>query len=103
MLDGSTRFSVDKEGKKIEILHFMGCSTFSEYTVCPEFAVAKISKESPLHKVCLLGCGVSTGYGAVHNTLQVEPGTSVCTAKFITPFACTCGCANKFIVFLCLL
>ena len=51
------------DGKKIEILHFMGTSTFSEYTVCPEVALAKICSEAPLEKVCLLGCGITTGYG----------------------------------------
>ncbi len=55
---------------------FMGCSTFSEYTVLPEYAVAKISKAAPLEKVCLLGCGVTTGYGAVHNTMKVEAGST---------------------------
>lgn len=70
--DGTTRFSVTKGGKTIEILQFMGCSTFAEYTVCPEVALAKISQDAPLEKVCLLGCGITTGYGAVHNTIKVE-------------------------------
>ncbi len=73
MPDGSTRFS--KDGKPI--LHYMGCSTFSEYTVLPEIALAKISKAAPLDKVCLLGCGVTTGIGAVLNTAKVTPGSSV--------------------------
>ncbi|KAL4426032.1 hypothetical protein ABPG77_007828 [Micractinium sp. CCAP 211/92] len=59
------------------LYHFMGTSTFSEYTVVHEVSVAKIPKEAPLDKVCLLGCGVATGWGAVYNTAQVQPGTSV--------------------------
>ncbi len=73
MPDGTSRFSAD--GKTV--FHYMGTSTFSEYTVLPEIAVAKISKEAPLEKVCLLGCGITTGIGAVLNTAQVEPGATV--------------------------
>jgi len=73
MPDGTSRFS--KNGKPI--FHYMGTSTFSEYTVLPEIALAKIPKEAPLEKVCLLGCGVTTGIGAVHNTAKVEPGATV--------------------------
>jgi S-(hydroxymethyl)glutathione dehydrogenase/alcohol dehydrogenase len=73
MPDGSSRFS--KNGQPIH--HYMGTSTFSEYTVVPEIAVAKINKEAPLEKVCLLGCGVTTGIGAVLNTAKVERGSSV--------------------------
>jgi S-(hydroxymethyl)glutathione dehydrogenase/alcohol dehydrogenase len=73
MPDGTSRFS--KNGK--QILHFMGTSTFSEYTVLPEIAVAKISKKAPLEKVCLLGCGITTGIGAVLNTAKVRPGSTV--------------------------
>ena len=73
MPDGSSRFSLD--GKTIH--HFMGTSTFSEYTVLPEIAVAKINKAAPLDKVCLLGCGITTGIGAVLNTAKVEPGSTV--------------------------
>jgi len=73
MPDGSSRFS--QEGRLIH--HYMGTSTFSEYTVLPEIAVAKISREAPLEKVCLLGCGVTTGIGAVRNTAKVEPGSTV--------------------------
>ncbi|MFA7387637.1 MAG: S-(hydroxymethyl)glutathione dehydrogenase/class III alcohol dehydrogenase [Thiohalobacteraceae bacterium] len=73
MPDGTRRFS--KDGKPI--FHYMGCSTFSEYTVVPEIALAKIDKAAPLDKVCLLGCGVTTGIGAVLNTAKVEPGSSV--------------------------
>ncbi|HEX5126055.1 MAG TPA: S-(hydroxymethyl)glutathione dehydrogenase/class III alcohol dehydrogenase [Rhodocyclaceae bacterium] len=73
MPDGTSRFS--KNGKPI--FHYMGTSTFSEYTVLPEIAVAKISKDAPLKKVCLLGCGVTTGIGAVLNTAKVTPGSTV--------------------------
>jgi S-(hydroxymethyl)glutathione dehydrogenase/alcohol dehydrogenase len=73
MPDGTARFSLN--GKPI--FHYMGTSTFSEYTVLPEIAVAKISKEAPLDKVCLLGCGITTGIGAVLNTAKVEPGSTV--------------------------
>ncbi len=73
MPDGTSRFS--KKGK--QILHFMGTSTFSEYTVLPEIAVAKIAKKAPLEKVCLLGCGITTGIGAVLNTAKVRPGSTV--------------------------
>ena len=73
MPDGTTRFS--KNGKKI--FHYMGTSTFSEYTVVPEIAVAKVNKEAPLEKICLLGCGITTGIGAVLNTAKVRPGSTV--------------------------
>ena len=73
MPDGTRRFSMN--GKPI--FHYMGCSTFSEYTVVPEIALAKINKAAPLDKVCLLGCGVTTGIGAVLNTARVEAGSSV--------------------------
>ena len=73
MPDGTTRFSYNGE----PIYHYMGCSTFSEYTVLPEISVAKIQKEAPLEKVCLLGCGVTTGIGAVLNTAKVEEGATV--------------------------
>jgi S-(hydroxymethyl)glutathione dehydrogenase/alcohol dehydrogenase len=73
MPDGSSRFS--KNGKTI--FHYMGTSTFSEYSVLPEIALAKISKKAPLDKVCLLGCGITTGIGAVLNTAKVEPGATV--------------------------
>jgi S-(hydroxymethyl)glutathione dehydrogenase/alcohol dehydrogenase len=73
MPDGTTRFSA----KGRDLFHYMGTSTFSEYTVLPEIALAKISKEAPLEKVCLLGCGVTTGMGAVLNTAKVEPGSTV--------------------------
>ncbi|MBL0162265.1 MAG: S-(hydroxymethyl)glutathione dehydrogenase/class III alcohol dehydrogenase [Xanthomonadales bacterium] len=73
MPDGTSRFSMN--GKPI--LHYMGCSTFSEYTVLPEIALARINKAAPLEKVCLLGCGITTGIGAVLNTAKVEAGASV--------------------------
>ena len=73
MPDGSSRFSLG--GKTL--FHYMGTSTFSQYTVLPEIALAKINKAAPLDKVCLLGCGITTGIGAVLNTAKVEPGSSV--------------------------
>jgi S-(hydroxymethyl)glutathione dehydrogenase/alcohol dehydrogenase len=73
MPDGGSRFSLN--GKPI--FHYMGTSTFSEYTVMPEISVAKINPAAPLDKVCLLGCGITTGIGAVLNTAKVEPGSSV--------------------------
>ncbi len=74
MPDGTVRFT-DKDGKPI--YHFMGCSTMSEYTVLAEISCAKISKDMPLGKACLFGCGVSTGLGAVWNTCKVEVNSSV--------------------------
>lgn len=73
MPDGTTRFS--KDGRPI--YHYMGTSTFSEYTVIPEIALAKINREAPLEKVCLLGCGVTTGMGAVSNTAKVKEGDTI--------------------------
>lgn len=73
MPDGTSRFS--KGGKTL--LHYMGTSTFSEYSVMPEISVAKINKAAPLDKVCLLGCGITTGIGAVLNTAKVRPGSTV--------------------------
>ncbi|MCS4505905.1 S-(hydroxymethyl)glutathione dehydrogenase/class III alcohol dehydrogenase [Arhodomonas aquaeolei] len=73
MPDGTSRFSY--KGEKIH--HYMGTSTFSEYTVLPEIALVKVSTDAPLDKVCLLGCGITTGIGAVHNTAKVEPGSTV--------------------------
>jgi S-(hydroxymethyl)glutathione dehydrogenase/alcohol dehydrogenase len=73
MPDGTSRFS--HNGKPL--LHYMGTSTFSEYTVLPEISLAKINKAAPLEKVCLLGCGITTGIGAVLNTAKVESGASV--------------------------
>lgn len=73
MPDGTTRFF--KNGKPI--YHYMGTSTFSEYTVIPEISLAKINKKAPLEKVCLLGCGVTTGLGAVAKTAKVKEGDTV--------------------------
>lgn len=73
MPDGTSRFS--KDGKTI--FHYMGTSTFAEYTVVPEISLAKVSPKAPLEKVCLLGCGVTTGIGAVLNTAKVEEGATV--------------------------
>ncbi|OOE82384.1 S-(hydroxymethyl)glutathione dehydrogenase/class III alcohol dehydrogenase [Salinivibrio sp. ML198] len=73
MPDGTSRFSINGE----TIFHYMGCSTFSEYTVLPEISLAKVSKAAPLDEVCLLGCGVTTGMGAVMNTAKVEKGDTV--------------------------
>jgi len=73
MPDGTTRFFKDGE----PIFHYMGCSTFSEYTVLPEISLAKVNKIAPLEEVCLLGCGVTTGMGAVMNTAKVEEGATV--------------------------
>ena len=73
MPDGSSRFSIG--GKKL--FHYMGTSTFSNYTVVPEIALAKIREDAPFDKVCYIGCGVTTGIGAVINTAKVEPGANV--------------------------
>jgi len=73
MPDGTTRFSYNGE----PIYHYMGCSTFSEYTVVAEISLAKVNPQAPLEKVCLLGCGVTTGIGAVHNTAKVKEGDTV--------------------------
>jgi S-(hydroxymethyl)glutathione dehydrogenase/alcohol dehydrogenase len=73
MPDGTSRFSIGNE----KIHHYMGCSTFSNFTVLPEIAVAKIREDAPFDKVCYIGCGVTTGIGAVINTAKVEPGANV--------------------------
>ena len=73
MPDGSSRFSLN--GKPL--LHYMGCSTFSNYTVLPEIALAKIREDAPFDKVCYIGCGVTTGVGAVVYSAKVEPGSRV--------------------------
>ncbi|WP_447529544.1 S-(hydroxymethyl)glutathione dehydrogenase/class III alcohol dehydrogenase [Vreelandella sp. TE19] len=73
MPDGTSRFSLD--GQMLH--HYMGTSTFSEYTVVPEVSLAVVSKEAPMDKICLLGCGVTTGIGAVLNTAKVQPGDTV--------------------------
>nr|WP_211225156.1 S-(hydroxymethyl)glutathione dehydrogenase/class III alcohol dehydrogenase [Oceanobacter kriegii] len=73
MPDGTTRFTCNGE----PIFHYMGCSTFSEYTVLPEISLAKVNPEAPLEEVCLLGCGVTTGMGAVSKTAKVQKGDTV--------------------------
>src|SRR4051794_24717718 len=73
MPDGTSRFSIG--GKKIH--HYMGCSTFANHTVLPEIALAKVRKDAPFDKVCYIGCGVTTGIGAVIKTAKVEPGSNV--------------------------
>ncbi|MGA0587826.1 S-(hydroxymethyl)glutathione dehydrogenase/class III alcohol dehydrogenase [Dyella sp. KRB-257] len=73
MPDGTSRFSINGR----TLLHYMGTSTFSEYTVLPEISLAKINPAAPLDKVCLLGCGITTGIGAVLNTAKVTPGSTV--------------------------
>ena len=73
MPDGSSRFRRGKE----PLLHYMGTSTFSNYTVAPEIAVAKIREDAPFDKACYIGCGVTTGIGAVINTAKVQPGDNV--------------------------
>jgi S-(hydroxymethyl)glutathione dehydrogenase / alcohol dehydrogenase len=73
MPDGTSRFSLN--GKPL--FHYMGCSTFANFTVLPEIAVAKIRSDAPFEKVCYIGCGVTTGIGAVINTAKVEPGANV--------------------------
>jgi S-(hydroxymethyl)glutathione dehydrogenase/alcohol dehydrogenase len=73
MPDGSSRFTLDGE----PILHYMGCSTFSNFTVLPEIAVAKVRDDAPFDKICYIGCGVTTGVGAVAFDAKVEPGSTV--------------------------
>jgi len=73
MPDGTSRFSLGRE----PVFHYMGCSTFANFTVLPEIAVAKIRKDAPFDKVCYIGCGVTTGIGAVINTAKVTPGANV--------------------------
>ena len=73
MPDGTSRFSLD--GKPLH--HYMGTSTFAQYTVVPEIALAKVREDAPFDKICYIGCGVTTGIGAVINTAKVEPGANV--------------------------
>lgn len=89
MPDGTPRFTC--KGK--EVFHFMGCSTFTDYTVVADISVCKVADTAPLDKVCLLGCGISTGYGAVVNTAKVEPG-SICAVWGLgaVGLACIMGC-----------
>ena len=73
MPDGTSRFACDRG----EVFHYMGCSTFANFTVLPEIALAKVREDAPFDKICYIGCGVTTGIGAVINTAQVEPGANV--------------------------
>ncbi|MBL8270044.1 S-(hydroxymethyl)glutathione dehydrogenase/class III alcohol dehydrogenase [Steroidobacter sp.] len=73
MPDGTSRFSIGSQ----MVHHYMGCSTFANFTVMPEIALAKIREDAPFDKVCYIGCGVTTGIGAVINTAKVEPGANV--------------------------
>src|SRR6202023_2103071 len=73
MPDGTSRFSMGKQ----MVHHYMGCSSFSHYTVLPEIALAQIREDAPFEKVCYIGCGVTTGVGAVIKTAKVEPGSNV--------------------------
>ena len=73
MPDGTSRFSIGGQ----PIYHYMGCSTFANFTVLPEIAVAKVRPDAPFDKICYIGCGVTTGVGAVINTAKVEPGSNV--------------------------
>jgi S-(hydroxymethyl)glutathione dehydrogenase/alcohol dehydrogenase len=73
MPDGTSRFRIGKD----VIYHYMGCSTFANFTVLPEIAVAKVREDAPFDKICYIGCGVTTGIGAVINTAKVEPGSNV--------------------------
>ena len=73
MPDGTSRFSIGKD----KIHHYMGCSTFANYTVLPEIALAKVNPDAPFDKICYIGCGVTTGVGAVMNTAKVQPGDNV--------------------------
>src|SRR5271157_183378 len=73
MPDGTSRFSCDGE----PVMHYMGCSTFANFTVLPEIALAKVREDAPFEKICYIGCGVTTGIGAVMNTAKVEAGAKV--------------------------
>lgn len=73
MPDGTSRFSCDGD----PVMHYMGCSTFANFTVLPEIALAKVREDAPFEKICYIGCGVTTGIGAVFNTAKVQPGDNV--------------------------
>jgi S-(hydroxymethyl)glutathione dehydrogenase / alcohol dehydrogenase len=78
MPDGTSRFSCEKVGgKRDEVFHYMGCSTFSNFTVLPEIALAKVREDAPFDKICYIGCGITTGIGAVIYTAKVWPGANV--------------------------
>ena len=93
MPDGTSRFSMG--GKPIH--HYMGTSTFANYTVLPEIAVAKIREDAPFDKVCYIGCGVTTGIGAVINTAKVEQGAKGRSASAASGSTCckACGCRRR--------
>ncbi|XP_015174398.1 PREDICTED: alcohol dehydrogenase class-3 [Polistes dominula] len=98
MPDGTSRFTC----KGQTIAHFMGCSTFSEYTVVADISLVKIDNTAPLDKVCLLGCGIPTGYGAVLNTAKVEPGSTCAiwglgAVGLATAFGCKTAGASRII------
>src|SRR6202034_1202867 len=73
MPDGTSRFSIGST----KVHHYMGCSTFAQHTVLPEIALAKVRPDAPFDKICYIGCGVTTGLGAVMYTAKVEPGANV--------------------------
>jgi S-(hydroxymethyl)glutathione dehydrogenase / alcohol dehydrogenase len=77
MPDSTSRFSCEAMGKRSEVFHYMGCSTFSNFTVLPEIALAKVREDAPFDKICYIGCGVTTGIGAVIHTAKVWPGANV--------------------------
>ncbi|MCX7325765.1 MAG: S-(hydroxymethyl)glutathione dehydrogenase/class III alcohol dehydrogenase [Hyphomicrobiales bacterium] len=77
MPDGSSRFTCDDAGTRKDVFHYMGCSTFSNFTVLPEIALAKVREDAPFDKICYIGCGVTTGIGAVIYTAKVWPGANV--------------------------
>ncbi|MES1908707.1 MAG: hypothetical protein MHM6MM_001585 [Cercozoa sp. M6MM] len=77
MPDGTSRLSCVKDGEEVQLYHFMGTSTFAQYAVMPEISVAKVADDVKKNRVCLLGCGISTGVGAAVNTAKVEKGSSV--------------------------
>ncbi|RVT96716.1 S-(hydroxymethyl)glutathione dehydrogenase/class III alcohol dehydrogenase [Rhodovarius crocodyli] len=77
MPDSTSRFSCEGVGGSKDVFHYMGCSTFANFTVLPEIALAKVRKDAPFDKICYIGCGVTTGIGAVINTAKVWPGANV--------------------------
>jgi S-(hydroxymethyl)glutathione dehydrogenase/alcohol dehydrogenase len=86
MPDGTSRFSLN--GEKVH--HYMGCSTFANFTVLPEIALAKIREDAPFEKVCYIGCGVTTGLGAVMNTAKVEAGANVSCSAWAASASTSC-------------
>jgi S-(hydroxymethyl)glutathione dehydrogenase / alcohol dehydrogenase len=77
MPDGTSRFRCESAGASKDVFHYMGCSTFSNFTVLPEIALAKVREDAPFDKICYIGCGVTTGLGAVFYTAKVWPGANV--------------------------